>query len=72
MQPVEFLRETAGYADRPREFDEVIEILDSERRLITPTDSRLSRTLRRKECDIALLSTDPRLSRTVPPNVAHP
>ncbi len=39
MQPVEFLRETAGYADRPREFDEVIEILDSERRLITPTDS---------------------------------
>jgi serine/threonine protein kinase/formylglycine-generating enzyme required for sulfatase activity len=39
MQPVERLRDVAGYVEKPREFNEVLEILDSERRLITPTDS---------------------------------
>ena len=32
------LREASGYADRPRDFDDVIGILDRELRLITPTD----------------------------------
>ena len=32
------LLEASGYAKRPREFDDVIRILDSELRLITPTD----------------------------------
>jgi formylglycine-generating enzyme required for sulfatase activity/tetratricopeptide (TPR) repeat protein len=32
------LREISGYAGRPRDFDDVIGILDSELRLITPTD----------------------------------
>ena len=32
------LREAAGYAGRPRDFDDVIRILDHELRLITPTD----------------------------------
>ena len=32
------LLEALGYAKRPREFDDVIRILDSELRLITPTD----------------------------------
>ncbi len=32
------LLEASGYADRPREFDELIHILDNELRLITPTD----------------------------------
>jgi eukaryotic-like serine/threonine-protein kinase len=32
------LLETSGYANRPKEFDDVIRILDSELRLITPTD----------------------------------
>ncbi len=32
------LLETSGYAKRPKEFDDVIRILDSELRLITPTD----------------------------------
>jgi formylglycine-generating enzyme required for sulfatase activity len=32
------LLEASGYASRPREFDELIRILDSELRLITPTD----------------------------------
>ena len=32
------LREASGYAGRPRDFDDLISILDSELRLITPTD----------------------------------
>jgi serine/threonine protein kinase/formylglycine-generating enzyme required for sulfatase activity len=32
------LRETSGYANRPRDFDDLIGILDAELRLITPTD----------------------------------
>jgi serine/threonine protein kinase len=33
------LREASGYADRPRDFDELIRILDAELRLITPTEA---------------------------------
>ena len=32
------LQEAAAYADRPREFADLIHILDNELRLITPTD----------------------------------
>jgi hypothetical protein len=32
------LREASGYAGRPRDFDDLIHILDAELRLITPTD----------------------------------
>ena len=32
------LREASGYASRPRDFDDLIDILDHELRLITPTD----------------------------------
>ena len=32
------LRDASGYANRPRDFDDLIHILDSELRLITPTD----------------------------------
>ncbi len=32
------LREASGYADRPRDFNDLIHILDPELRLITPTD----------------------------------
>jgi serine/threonine protein kinase/formylglycine-generating enzyme required for sulfatase activity/tetratricopeptide (TPR) repeat protein len=32
------LRDASGYADRPRDFDDLIRILDPELRLITPTD----------------------------------
>ena len=32
------LREASGYAGRPRDFDDLIRILDRELRLITPTD----------------------------------
>ena len=33
------LRNASGYADRPRDFKDLIHVLDSELRLITPTDS---------------------------------
>ncbi len=33
------LREASGYADRPRDFDDLIHILDPELRLITPTEA---------------------------------
>jgi hypothetical protein len=32
------LRDASGYAGRPREFDDLVHILDQELRLITPTD----------------------------------
>ena len=32
------LLEASGYASRPKDFDDLIRILDSEIRLITPTD----------------------------------
>jgi serine/threonine protein kinase/formylglycine-generating enzyme required for sulfatase activity/tetratricopeptide (TPR) repeat protein len=38
MRSESALREASGYAGRPRDFDDVIAILDSELRLITPTD----------------------------------
>jgi serine/threonine protein kinase/formylglycine-generating enzyme required for sulfatase activity len=38
MRSQQKLREVSGYASRPRDFEEVVRILDSELRLITPTD----------------------------------
>ncbi len=38
MRPESELRELSGYASRPRDFDDLIGILDGELRLITPTD----------------------------------
>ena len=38
MRSREELLAASGYADRPREFDDLLRILDSELRLITPTD----------------------------------
>jgi serine/threonine protein kinase/formylglycine-generating enzyme required for sulfatase activity len=38
------LREASGYAGRPRDFDDLVRILDSELRLITPTDPEGSST----------------------------
>ena len=38
MRPYAELLQASGYADRPREFDDLVGILDSETRLITPTD----------------------------------
>jgi serine/threonine protein kinase/formylglycine-generating enzyme required for sulfatase activity len=38
MQPMPRLLEVCGYTARPRDFDELLRILDGELRLITPTD----------------------------------
>jgi serine/threonine protein kinase len=38
MRSVEELQRASGYPDRPREFDDLLHILDPELRLITPTD----------------------------------
>jgi hypothetical protein len=38
MRPYAELLDASGYASRPRDFDDLIRILDSELRLITPTD----------------------------------
>jgi hypothetical protein len=38
MRSEQELQQTSGYADRPRDFFEVLHILDGELRLITPTD----------------------------------
>jgi formylglycine-generating enzyme required for sulfatase activity/cellulose biosynthesis protein BcsQ len=44
MRSEQELREAAGYAGRPRDFDEVISILDQGLRLITPTDIEVTNT----------------------------
>ena len=38
MRSRQELLEASGYANRPRDFDDLIHILDPELRLITPTD----------------------------------
>jgi hypothetical protein len=38
MRSQQELREASGYASRPRDFEDLLRILDSELRLITPTD----------------------------------
>jgi len=38
MHPASELREAAGYRDRPADFDELIALLDSELRMVTPVD----------------------------------
>ncbi len=38
MRPYALLLEASGYSSRPKDFDDLIRILDSEIRLITPTD----------------------------------
>ena len=42
MRSQEELREASGYAERPREFGDLLRILDSDLRLITPTDPESS------------------------------
>ena len=67
------MQEASGYADRPREFAELIHILDNELRLITPTDPE---GLRRRADDGfargAILPIDPRLPRPLPAGLADP
>lgn len=38
MRPASALREAAGYADRPADFDKLMTLLDNELRMVTPVD----------------------------------
>ena len=70
------LLEASGYASRPKDFDDLIRILDSEIRLITPTDPEgkeervtpPSQAQARSE----ILPTDPRLSGSLAAGLADP
>ena len=66
--------EASGYASRPRDFDDLIRILDAELRLITPTDPEGSerRTTRRRAAGRTILPTHPRLSGPLPAGLADP
>ncbi len=68
------LREASGYAGRPRDFDDLIRILDPELRLITPTDPEGSsgETPARQAGWPALLPAHPRLPRPLSPRLADP
>ena len=73
------LLDASGYANRPREFDDLIRILDSEIRLITPTDPEGVQTRGRRaggrqpsEFRRPLLPTHARLSGAVAARLADP
>ena len=53
MRSREELVHVSGYANRPNDFDDLIRILDSEIRLITPTDPEGKKRLKRKPVTIA-------------------
>ena len=44
------LLEAAGYSNRPRDFDDLIHVLDGELRLITPTDPKVPRATAWRPC----------------------
>ena len=75
MRSHEELLEASGYADRPRDFDDLIRILDPELRLITPTDPEGIRRLSGTEPGPPggqLLPTDARLPRALAAGLADP
>ena len=66
------LLEASGYANRPRDFDDLIRILDPELRLITPTDPDGSRWGPADRSERAVLPAFPRLPRPLTPGLADP
>ena len=73
MRSRQELLEASGYANRPRDFDDLIHILDPELRLITPTDPEgfLQRRLP-EHTERAILPVDPRLSGPLSARLADP
>ena len=70
MRSEQELHAAAGIAGRPRDFHEVLHILDGELRLITPTDPEGSGTRADGRAgEWPVLSTDPRLPRSIPSRV---
>ena len=73
MRSRQELLEASGYANRPRDFDDLIHILDNELRLITPTDPEGSRRATVSDhARRAILPTDPRLPGSLPAGLADP
>ena len=73
MRSEEELQEAAAYADRPREFADLIHILDNELRLITPTDPDGSDDNASDGfAGWTLLPTHPRLPRPLTARLADP
>ena len=74
MRSRQELLEASGYANRPRDFDDLIHILDPELRLITPTDPEGSAERRdqARPTERAILPTHPRLPGSLPAGLADP
>ncbi len=76
LRSYEELMEASGYGDRPKEFEELIRILDSEVRLITPTDPEGNEDAAAPNSKVGvgsqILPTNPRLSRALAAGLAHP
>ena len=71
MRSEQELQSSAGNAARPRDFHEVLHILDSELRLITPTDPEGSGAEQpAAAAGRSVLSADPRLPRPFPSRLA--
>ena len=70
------LLEASGYGSRPKDFDDLIRILDSEIRLITPTDPEGKEADERfrspDQAGAEILPTDPRLSGSLAAGLADP
>ena len=70
------LLEASGYASRPKDFDDLLRILDSELRLITPTDPEGKEGPRVQPAGPThrpeILPTDPRLSGSLAAGLADP
>ena len=73
MRSRQELLEASGYANRPRDFDDLIHILDPELRLITPTDPEGSSSEESADhTERAILPTHPRLPGPLPAGLADP
>ncbi len=73
MRSRQELLEASGYANRPRDFDDLIHILDPELRLITPTDPEGSSSEDQADAyERAILPTHPRLPRSLAARLADP
>ena len=73
MRSRQELLEASGYANRPRDFDDLIHILDPELRLITPTDPEGSASEDQADpTERAILPTRPRLPGSLPAGLADP
>ena len=72
MRARQELLDASGYANRPREFDDLIRILDPELRLITPTDPEGSLTeIQQTTPKRAVLPTCTRLPGPLIARMAH-